>query len=202
MSDEWFNAICWSSLKFSFVWNFHNKKVSSIKSNVFWNLKIWLRNKNKRNEYSINALGSLKCFNPMLFLLLIKNWYFVSYGSLAYKNILSVSRWLFIKFNNAFVFPDPERPIISILYGWSGMYGQSGLCFVLFLFAYHQNLSSIFSSYYCLIVQYKLLNLYFIIKRTICIVFNKKVSHYHHFTLALFNCICSVWICCNIIKCL
>ena len=68
-------------------------------------------------EYSINALGSLKCFNPVLSLLLIKNWHLSSYGSLAYKYILSITGWLFIKFNNAFVFPDPEPPIISILYG-------------------------------------------------------------------------------------
>ena len=53
----------------------------------------------------------------MLSLLLIKNWYLASYGSLAYKYILSISGWLFIKFNNAFVFPDPEPPIINILYG-------------------------------------------------------------------------------------
>ena len=69
----------------------------------------------------------------MLSLLLIKNWYLASYGSLAYKYILSISGWLFIKFNNAFVFPDPEPPIISILYG-SGIYGHFKLCFVLFSF--------------------------------------------------------------------
>ena len=62
-------------------------------------------------EYSIKALGSLKGFNPMLSLFLIKNWYLSSYGSLAYKYILSISGWLFIKLSNAFVFPDPEPPI-------------------------------------------------------------------------------------------
>ena len=65
----------------------------------------------------MKAFGSLKCFNPVLSLLLIKNWYLASYGSLAYKYILSISGWLFIKFNNAFVSPDPEPPIIIILYG-------------------------------------------------------------------------------------
>ena len=69
----------------------------------------------------------------MLSLLLIKNWYLSSYGSLAYKYILSISGWLFIKFNNAFVFPDPEPPIIGYLYGWSGMYGHVKLCTVLFV---------------------------------------------------------------------
>ena len=34
--------------------------------------------------------------------------------------------------NNAFVFPDPDPPIINILYGWSGIYAQSRLYFVLF----------------------------------------------------------------------
>ena len=62
--------------------------------------------------------------------LLIKYWYFASYGSLAYKYILSMSGWFSIKFNNKFVFPDPEPPIINILYGWSGIYGQFLLCLV------------------------------------------------------------------------
>ena len=65
----------------------------------------------------MKALGSLKGFNPVLYLLFIKNWYLVSYGTLAYKYILSISGWLFIKVNNAFVFSDPEPPIINILYG-------------------------------------------------------------------------------------
>ena len=55
---------------------------------------------------------------------------FFSYGSFAYKNILSISIRLFIKFNNAFVFPDPEPPIINILYGWSEIYGHYMLCFI------------------------------------------------------------------------
>ena len=36
--------------------------------------------------------------------------------SFAYKYNLSISGWLFIKFNNAFVFPDLEPPIINILH--------------------------------------------------------------------------------------
>ena len=35
-------------------------------------------------EYSIKALESLKCFMPAPAILLIKNWYFVTYGSLAF----------------------------------------------------------------------------------------------------------------------
>ena len=53
----------------------------------------------------------------MLSLLLIKNWYLASYGSLAYRYILSISGWLFIKLNNAIVFPDSEPPITS-MDGW------------------------------------------------------------------------------------
>ena len=87
-------------------------------------------------EYSVKTLGSLKCFNPMLSFFLIKNWYLSSYGSFAYKHILSISGWLFIKFSNAFVFPDPEPPIINILYGWSEIYGQLELCFLLFSLVY------------------------------------------------------------------
>ena len=70
----------------------------------------------------------------MLSLLLLKNWYFASFGYLIYKYILSISDCLFIKFNNAFVLPDPEPPIIGIMYGWSGIYGQTELCFVLLSF--------------------------------------------------------------------
>ena len=52
-------------------------------------------------------------FSPIL----IKYCYFASYGSLAYKYILSMSGWVSIKFNNTFVFPDLEPPITDILYG-------------------------------------------------------------------------------------
>ena len=78
----------------------------------------------------------IKCFNPIFSLFLIKNWYLSSYGSLAYKYILSISGWLFIKFSNAFVFPDPKPPIINILYGWSRMYGHLRLFFLLFSLVY------------------------------------------------------------------
>ena len=39
-----------------------------------------------------------------------------SYRSFAYKYILSICGWLFTKFSNAFVFPNPEEPrTINIL---------------------------------------------------------------------------------------
>ena len=61
---------------------------------------------------------------PTPSLLLIKYWDFALHGSLAYKYIFSMSGWFSIKFNNTFVFPDPEAPIINILYGLFGIYGQ------------------------------------------------------------------------------
>ena len=67
-------------------------------------------------KYSIKALKSLKCFKRVLSLLLIKNWYFASYGFLANKWILPISGWWFIKLNNELVFPDSEPPIINILW--------------------------------------------------------------------------------------
>ena len=64
-------------------------------------------------------------------MLLVKYLYFASYGSVAYKFILSISGWFSIKFNNTFVFPDPD-PINSIMQGLSGIYDQCSLCSVLF----------------------------------------------------------------------
>ena len=49
----------------------------------------------------------------------IISWYFASYGSFVYRYILSI-------------FLDPEPPIINILYGWSRMRGQFGLCYFMF----------------------------------------------------------------------
>ena len=85
-------------------------------------------------EYPLQPLESLKCFNPVLSFVLIENWYFASYGSLAYKYILSVCGCWFIRLNNEFVFPDPEPLIINILYGWSWISGQSRLFSVVFFF--------------------------------------------------------------------
>ena len=70
---------------------------------------------------------------PTPSLLVIKYWYFASYRPFANKYILLMSGWLSIKFNNTFVFPDPEPPITKTLYGWSGAYYQFLLCSVLCL---------------------------------------------------------------------
>ena len=40
-----------------------------------------------------------------------------------------MSGWFPIKFNNTFVFPDPEPPIIDILYGRLGIYGNFYIMF-------------------------------------------------------------------------
>ena len=53
--------------------------------------------------YSINSLGSFKCYISASSRILIKNSYF---GSLE-----------FFELNNALVSPDPEPAIINILYG-------------------------------------------------------------------------------------
>ena len=39
-----------------------------------------------------------------------------------------------LQLSRAFVIPDPEPPIISILYGWSGIYDHFELCSALFSF--------------------------------------------------------------------
>ena len=49
-----------------------------------------------------------------------------------FADILSISGWLFIKFNNAFAFPNLETPIVNILYGQSRMYGYFKLSSGLF----------------------------------------------------------------------
>ena len=71
-------------------------------------------------EYSKNAVESLRCLIPVFFLLLIKNSYFGSDKSLAYRYILStgvVSFKFWIKLSKVLVLPDPHGPIINILNG-------------------------------------------------------------------------------------
>ena len=61
----------------------------------------------------MKAFGSLKCFNPVLSLFYLKIDILLHMDLFAYKYTLSTSGWLFIKFNNAFAFPDAEPPIIN-----------------------------------------------------------------------------------------
>ena len=90
-------------------------------------------------EYSIRAFKLFKYFKPVLFLLLISNWYFASYGSFAYKKNLSMSGSWFIRLSHAFVFLDPKPLTINILYEWSGTSGQFGLCSFVFWFEHNQS---------------------------------------------------------------
>ena len=46
--------------------------------------------------------------------------------------MLSISGCWSIRLNNEFIFPDPEPPISNILYGWTGICGQFGLCSFMF----------------------------------------------------------------------
>ena len=57
-------------------------------------------------EYSIKALESFKCFKPVLFLMLIKNWYFTSYGSLVYHGTFTIPDFWIIRLKTEFIFPD------------------------------------------------------------------------------------------------
>ena len=123
------------TIEFSFLLLIITAIISPKTINILRSLSTLYYSLYSSTEYSIKALGSLKCFNPLLSLLLIKNWYLASYEALAYKYMLSISGWLFIILNNAFVFLDPGPPIINILYGWSGTYIHFKLCSVLLSFA-------------------------------------------------------------------
>ena len=84
----------------------------------------WIFNKSFR-------IIKLLCSSISTFL---KNWYFASFTSLAYKYILSISGCWFITLNKEFVFPDLEIPIINILYVWSRICGQFWLYTFMFSF--------------------------------------------------------------------
>ena len=57
-------------------------------------------------EYWIKALESFKCFKPVLFLMLIRNWYFASYGSLVYQWTFTIPGFWVIRLKTEFIFPD------------------------------------------------------------------------------------------------
>ena len=84
------------------------------------------------SEYSLKVLEYLKSFQPALSRLLNKNWYVASYGSLAHKEILSISVCWFITSNNEFLFPYAQPLIINILPGWYEIFGQFRLFFFKF----------------------------------------------------------------------
>ena len=85
------------TIEFSFLLLIITAIISSKTINILRSLSALYYSLYSSTEYSIKALGWLKCFNPLLFLLLMKNWYLASYESLAYKYMISISGWLFIK---------------------------------------------------------------------------------------------------------
>ena len=91
-------------------------------SSIFWSMSL---------GNSMKDLKSLKCFRPVRPHLLIENWYIASQGSLAYKFYQNLFCWFF-RLNN--VFPDSDPPIVDILYRWSGISDQFGLCSFMFSF--------------------------------------------------------------------
>ena len=65
-----------------------------------------------------------------------------------------ISIWsMLVRVNDEFVFPDPEPPIINILYGWSGICGQFGLFFLCF-FSFFYNIIQVKHFLYCFIVTF------------------------------------------------
>ena len=63
-------------------------------------------------EYSMKAFEPFKYFKPVLFLLLMKNQYFVSYGSFVCKYILQVSCSLLMRLSNAFFFQNQNLHLL------------------------------------------------------------------------------------------
>ena len=51
---------------------------------------------------------------------------------MVFSFLLSILGWWFMKLCNNFIFAYPESPIINIIYGWSRICDQIGLCFFLF----------------------------------------------------------------------
>ena len=90
----------------------------------------------------------------------------MSFVNLPYKWILSISCWCIIRLNSESVFPDPEPPFISNLCGWSGIFGQFGLCSFMYYFVtslksiifvllyYIVTFDLVFFTHYILLVPY------------------------------------------------
>ena len=85
----------------------------------------------------INIIHIFRVFNKSFKLvfsrLLINNWYFASYETLAYKWILSIAGWWLIRLNNELDFPNPESPIINSMDNqeFEANLGYVLLCFLL-----------------------------------------------------------------------
>ena len=75
---------------------------------------------------------------------LIKNWYFTWYESFAYRYILWISGWWFVKLSKEFVFLDPEPELLIFCIRWSGIYDRFGLFAILFSFVTLSKLSILY----------------------------------------------------------
>ena len=96
---------------------------------------------------------------PVLSRLLIKNWYFALYWSLACKYILSIFGCRIFRLNNEFVFLNPGPLIFNILYGGSGICSQFGLC------SFVSSFITFFVSFYFIVT----LNLFFSLTRILLV---------------------------------
>ena len=88
------------------------------------------------SECSKKALGSLKGFNPLLSLLLIKNWYFASYGSFAYKYILSIPACCVL--NSMHLFFQIQK-LLLLVFCMDDLEYMATLNYILFCFHLHDH---------------------------------------------------------------
>ena len=74
-----------------------------------------------------SILSLLQSFNKALLVFPISKWISFLNINKFYQN----TRW-FIRLSNVIVFQKPEPSILSILYGWSRIWDQFGLCLIVF----------------------------------------------------------------------
>ena len=74
-----------------------------------------------------SILSLLQSFNKALLVFPISKWISFLNINKFYQN----TRW-FIRLSNVIVFQNPEPSILSILYGWSRIWDQFGLCLIVF----------------------------------------------------------------------
>ena len=123
------------AITLSFLW----LSISAIKSKRNHTFFIWIF---FFSIFFVNNIHIIWVFSKSLiiiqlthfFRLLVKNWCFASYESLAYEEVLLISGCWLIRLNNEIVFPDSQPPVINILYGWSGICGKFGLLSLMFSF--------------------------------------------------------------------
>ena len=97
----------------------------------------------------MRALESFKWFKLVLSLFLIKTWCFASYGSFAYKYILSISGWWLIRLNNEFVF---FRSRASSYFCFVWMIKNWWPIWIIFFCVFFYNIIKVKHFLYCFIV--------------------------------------------------